>query len=256
MKLLIMIAIVVSLMSLYMLPWKVEAALSTAWERGYVNSKRGEIYVEYPPDVYYDPDNPDADTKFPIKFSVRMKRYWYNTWYNMQPDYFKVTVYIDDRTDYVSEWYVFDMMKFYPVSTQEFGTKLTYSFSVGGDKGSLTINVESSSTSFDWSYEHKNYAWDKLGWLYLDYKQDGWPWSWSEAYSEGCIVIAVHNDDAISRNGHRINIKLVFELGWQDGPDWYPGLTHVYTYTFIIGDDTPADGDCYLDLVPGSVNEE
>jgi len=242
------ILITITLLVMFsMLPWKAGATTSSnasnGWERQHVNNGIGEVYVEFPTDVYYDPNNLDADTKFPIRFKVIMKDYcrWENNWkYRWVPDYFKVTIYVDDKTDYVSEYYVFDLMLFHPVST-------SYNFSLG----TLYLHVESPSTSFDWSYEHVNDEWDTLGWLFLEYHQNLW---WGDVRSEGCIVVAVHNGEAAERLGHRIHFKLVFELSWQRGYDaWWLPEEH-YTCTFIIGDGIPSNSDYYLDLVPNTVS--
>jgi hypothetical protein len=236
------------------------AEASVGWERVYSNGNNGEVYVEYPPDVYYDKYNLDADTKFPVKYYVRLKDYlvwdwWILGWWHWVPDYFRLTVYAYDASDGYNEANMFDMMRFYPVQSQQDGLQLSYSFSAGVEggyaSGSIGITVDFPLTSFDWNYQHSKVSgYDTLGWLVLDYQQNGF---WGSAYSEGSFEIAVHNRQASYNKYDRIYFKLVFEVAWQRGVDWdWINPTYRETSTFIIGDDIPGN-DVYLDVVPGTV---
>ena len=187
------VTIIVMLLSFLVLPSITDASTFTRWEKQYVNyvdgEYKGEIYVEYPSHIYYDPENLDASTKFPIKFYVAMKSYVIkkSLLKNLRyvPDSVKATIYVKDITSEVDEERTFQIMYHYPMHDGHKGLQISYSF---GPNCTVKVKIDFPSTSFDWSYEYQKSEWNSLGWLFFDYHQNGF---WKNAYIEGCILISV-----------------------------------------------------------------
>ena len=224
------------------------SAVSCGFER-YVDDEC-EVYLEYFPIVPFDTAHPTASEEFPMKFNVQQNDWWEPIAVHVWPHAFRVSVYFRDDTcgdiDYVS-W-----KRWYPTSVSQNGWKVQWS--LGGGYGPLSIGAtisapDSSITANYTKYPVDDETYMHLSHLTVDY-HDNWAW-FGSVHAYGAGSINVPNDASQPHEGHHVLIWVIFDLYWHvlsDPP------TRRKTIGFCIGDDTPADTDCWLTVKKGKTD--
>jgi len=224
-------------------------AVSTGYER--YKDDECEIYLEYFPIVPFDPYYPTASEEFAIKFHI-----WQNAWWNyinkVFPRGFEIKVYYRCDScgypDYVS-W-----KKWYPTSTDQYGLDVNWHLSdlVGGPL-SVTVNgpevfgYDRNYDEYDEDYEGKTYL--HVGDLSSTYRS---AYTWGSVDVHGGGSIGIQNDAAQNHQGHHVLIWVHVTLYWLEY-DWWQHTERYRHYDFVLGDDTPADTDCWLTVEEGTV---
>ena len=229
-------------------------AVSSGYER--FKDGKSEVKLEYLPIVPYDPSYPTASEEFAIKFHI-----WQRSWWVVPllckrfPRGFEIKVYYRcdscGYSDYVTwkEWY--------PTSTSQYGWTIAWSLSGGYGPLTLSTTVEGPSDVFgydrnydkyDESYGGKTYL--HVGELSTTYRSS---YSWGDVDVYGGGSIGIPNAVAQAHEGHHVLIWVHVLLRWLEYDWWghYPKHQH---YDFVLGDDTPADTDCWLTVVQGGTS--
>jgi len=223
------------------------SAVSSGYER-YVDDEC-EVYVEYFPIVPFDPTYPTASEEFAIKFYVSQKDWWEPILVHVWPSAFSVSVYFRDDTcgdiNYVT-W-----KRWYPVSVEQRGWKVSWSLTGGYGPVSIgaTVSTPDSSFTADYTkYPVDDGTYMHLSHLVVDYNDN---WLWGSTYAEGAGSMGVPNDAAQPHEGHHVLIWVIFDLYWHVVSD---PPTRRKTIGFCIGDDVPADTDCRLTVEQGDTS--
>ena len=231
-------------------------AVSSGFER--YKDKNCEIYLEYFPIVAYDSTYPTASEEFPITFHLWQRSYSHGLIGEVKrfPRGFEIMVYYRDDSCGYSEYVTWKT--WYPTSTKQYGLSLSWSLS--GAYGPLTISqtfnaptVFGYDTNYDEYYEkygRKSYR--HLSDLSATYRSN-YAWGSTDVYGAGNI--AIRNDMAQDHQGHDVLIWVHVMLYWLDYEILFGHYTDVYRhFDFVLGDDTPADTDCWLTVEQGGVN--
>ncbi len=223
-------------------------ATSSGYER--YQDNYCEVYVEYFPIVPFDPAYPTASEEFAIKFYV-IQQSWWSGICKYWPDGFIVAVYFRDDTcgniSYTT-W-----KRWYPTSTSQSGWYVSWSLS--GGYGPLTIGATISTPDSWFQANYTKYPeinppdgkeYMHLSDLLVDYNDNLF---WDSTYTEGAGSIGVPNAVAQAHEGHHTLIAIWFGLVWNRlWAEWPSKVEWVY---FRIGDDIPADTDCWLTVEQG-----
>jgi len=200
-------------------------------------------HVRYFPVVPYDPNFPTACEDFAIEFDVYQKSFWTTNFpFHSVPSFMWIQIWFKDVdcgvSDYVSLEHV------YPTSVTYYGWNLGFSitFDLGYVSLSLTLGGTPSSTFYENNTkENAINGWVSLGYslvLYgTNFLSDG-------ASLYGVIRLAVRNDWAQPHQGHHVLVNVEFLPVWTDGTQ-RPILFH-------LGDDDPADTDCWFTVEQGT----
>jgi len=196
-----------------------------------------DVYVRYLPAVPYDPNRPTASEDFGVTFHVKQVGWWQlGIPIHVQPYAFWLFVFA--RDDCCSTNYV-NVERFYPLSTSQYGLTLQWTFTGGYI---VTLSTTLSGTNIASYTENRTKQTLEDGWVLLGNLKTIYNWGLdiigNEVSTEGGVNIAVTNDFAAPHEGHHIVFELYFLMLWTDGTE-----RHVM---FIIGDDIPAETDCWL----------
>jgi len=212
-----------------------------------------EVYTEYFPIVPVDLSNPTASEEFAIKFQIRQNDYW-DSVIHYVPSAFGVHVFFWDECG-SSDWPTWK--RWYPTSTEQSG--LIASWTLSAETGKLGISASIATAAIHhYNTNYTKYSVDYDGKTYihigsLEVYYDCWPW-WGQVYAEGAGSLGIPNDVAINHNGHHVQIAIQFILSWTGFFTTWPVATSIGACYFIVGDDIPADTDCWITVQPGKTN--
>jgi hypothetical protein len=209
-----------------------------------------EVYIEFFPIVPFDPAYPTASEEFAFKYYVYQKDWWYFIAVHVVPAGFYVLVYFRDDTCGENSYPTFK--RWYPTSTSQHGLHVTWSLS--GGYGPLSITAILSTVDSSFSTNYTKYPVDSpygefmhLSDLLVEYHYN---WFWGSTYTEGAGSIGIPNDLAQPHEGHHVLVAVLFRLVWYDY-----GIGYLYKdIVFYLGNDEPADTDCWLTVERGNTN--
>jgi len=210
-----------------------------------------EVYLEYLPIVPVDLNNPSASEEWAFKFYVWQKNivitpYILDAW----PDGWSIDVYFRDIDDEDNTWTTWK--RWYPISMSD--DHLPVSWSLSGNCGPISLGTTitiPSSRSFETNYTKfpayiNSQTYMRVGYLsvaYGYYRCDG-------ANCEGAGSLDIPNDLGAKHLGHHIKMFFRFNVRWQCcGMLWTQRNVE-----FTIGDDWPANTDCFITVNQGTTS--
>ena len=214
-----------------------------------------EIYLEYFPTVPVDINNPTASEEWAFKFYIRQK----NIPFGLPPDLFQyipdgwtIEVYFRDDDCENNNWV--EWKRWYPISMSNNHLPVSWSLSAGygGLSIGTTITVpdtntfEPNYTKFP-AYIDQGKIYMRVGYLKVGYNSNSY---WNGATCEGAGSLGIPNDLAAQHLGHHIKICFRFTVRWK--ALFIP--IKEYQVQFIVGDDWPADTDCFITVDQGTTS--
>lgn len=227
-------------------------AVSSGYER--YKDDECEVYLEYFPIVPFDSYYPTASEEFAIKFHI-----WQNSWWVvplldvMFPRGFEIKVYYRcdscGYSDYAS-W-----KTWYPTSTTQYGATVDWHLSEGYAPFTLSASVSGPDVfSFDRNYDEYDESYGGKTYLHVGdlaatYRSN-FAWGPVDVYGAGSI--GIQNGAAQGHQGHDVRIWVHVTLRWLEY-DWWQYFDRYRHFNFVLGDDNPADTDCWLTVEEGTV---
>jgi hypothetical protein len=234
------------------------------YERVYFNNSNGEVYIERAPRLIYNPNAPpDSYERNGIDWYANL--YSYNSGCAADkcvPSVFVLTLYIADLDNcgrlcpLSNEWQV---GRFWPVSVNEYGTSVSWSFTVEGAgetfSGSISATVSGTTAHlFQTDYVPTfvggdNFSKYRIGVLNIDIAEQP---GWNQVYLSGGIQLTIRNGNGYKDANHRFQLYTQWDVSWRGCGSLACWGSEYWYGTQMVHGDNAGVGDGYIYVRTGT----